>query len=182
MSRLTIDKRMAIVKSESNRKFYDEIEELKNKLKQMIQKEADKRVPTWITDEMMQSGYISMSCSVTLELNRNRNEMTRAEKILFDYISTINAIPSKRFTNHLIKASKSMQSLFDKIIAKGEEKKKFESKLSYVLSKFTTEKRMIEALPELEQYVSKGTSNALISVDTIKDIRKELNKPKRGKK
>ena len=173
--RLTNAIRDSIILKESNKKFNKELDRIADEIKKLVELDAAASIPKEINDaikkypELKDSGWISYTLKVNLNL-ASGNSKTEA-------IS--NPLPFQRNRYGIeIKASKKLESLYEKEKNLKEQSAVFRSELRKIVYGFTSVKPLIKAMPEMEIYFKETNSNmALIPYEAINKIRKELVRP-----
>ena len=174
--RLTNAKRDYILDQEETKKFYDKEKLLKDELLASINKSLQKDLPKWITPEIEESGYLKKHG--TFSLRTPMDWVDRASSLLKEHHvrSKIKTTPHSDWSA-LLNYSKTVENKALKYQALLDEQKKFWRDLSKVLNSFTNSKSLLEHVPELKGYFKdEMTSVALIPLEDIKAIRKELVK------
>lgn len=168
--RLTNDKRDSIIGTEVNKKFYDKMANSEKAIREELEKLAKKLVPKWITPEIVASGFISTSNEVDI-----KGENYRFWRGLdLDHSTLYNYHPVKDYS-HKIEKSKMFIKLIkirkELIKTKGE----FRKDLRQVLYSYTTDVKLLEAIPELKDYFKDQiTSTALVPLEQISRVRKAI--------
>lgn len=182
--RLTIEKRNAIVGSETNKKFYDVKKKLHKEIIDYLDKEVSKQIEKDVLDSgLVERGYIN-TCNSVQFIHSDREfaeELTKKVKNnrYAGTISIHNSYPRKRFQSHFeLKITKSLESKIKKYADKCDEEKEFKSNLRRVLNSFSTTKKLVSAVPELEiHFKDERTASAVIPYDQINNIKKQLVRP-----
>ena len=173
MTRITMDKRRIIVREETKDKFYDKVSSCENDLRVEIKKEISKTVPKWITDEMITSRYIKVSCS--MDSLGIYNSQEPFEKVI-NKIGVDDSFPCDRH-QHALNITKKVKSLADKVVKIRAQRNDFKTKLSYILNSFNTDKKLLEVLPELKKYFTEETKHyAVVPTEKIKEMQRLLKK------
>lgn len=172
MAKLTNAVRDGIIRQEVDNKFHKKVLEAEKKVTDEIDALAKKSVPAWITEEMKQSGYIMLSNEVYAykdKITSNWND--REDFEIHDHI------PTKQTDYVKIVKTKKIINLQDKLEALLNERKEFKNNLHSVLYSFTTDKKLLEHVPELDKYfqdAQKSQCMAIVPADQIDKVRKML--------
>lgn len=168
MARLSNATREYIVSSESGDKFYDKLKDLTIKMHAEVNKIIVKSLPVWITDEIKDSGFMNTKSGFTI------SDEDLNDKIPFGHVDTHYPIKSNTYC-HKITASKTLEKYILKHHGLSVEEGQFKQKLGQTLNAFTTDKQVVENIPELSSYfdLEKKTS-AIIPYDQIKEVREML--------
>lgn len=180
--KLSQAKKDHIEKEEVKRKFYDKFKHLDEKITSKINDLIKKSVPNYITDKLVESGYIKRSNLVRFS-NINEDEHEEIFSALYNmsknvikkrrhssYITVDTHFPCNK-SNHDIKASKELINLLEKKAKLIEDREKFRSKIKAVLYSFNTDKQLLESIPEFKKYFTDSNAFLPIGANDIKDLR-----------
>lgn len=171
MSRLTNQKREEILKDQTKIKFYDVLKISKDNLIKEMTKDVIKTVPTWITQKMVDSGFIKISSSIEDLGSYGSRE---CYENVMNEISLNDCFPSKCY-EHTIKITPKIKKYAQIIVEINEEKDKFYKELRSLLNSFSSDKKLIESIPELKKYFKDDCKKyALVPVARINKLRKQL--------
>lgn len=176
MARITIEKRDFILEREKTKKFKDKLDTCSNKIKEHLQKKISKTVPSWITQKEIDSLYIRTSCSYSYDPTYDFSDLGISERQvrLVRRIPLGKSFPSQHHV-HQIKMDKTLEKLLHRFASILKERNDFAKKLRNVLSAYTTDKKLIKDIPELKEYFKdSGTSNALVPVEAIREVREMI--------
>ncbi len=166
-----------IVKEESNKKFNKLIDAAKKKYILAIEKQAKKDFKESgikIPKKLIDSGYIRTTTGIYLKYKGSSD---------YGYESVYNPQPVKAnssgieitMTEELIKLKKALKKLHS-------EKSKFQEELRQVLNSYTTDKKLLAAVPELQSYFMGGVMvTTLVPVETVNKVRESLKANKKSK-
>lgn len=161
---LTISSRNSILDQECRNKFHDKISKAKDQFIDELENEIKKDIPK-IPQDLIDSGYIKMSCSVRVyNLTSHR-----------EYFNLKNSYPCTNYENFDIQEpSAKIKKAYSSWQKTETDKGEFRKKLSRALYCFNTTKQLGENIPELAKYVAENKNKDLIPLDLIKEIRREL--------
>lgn len=175
MSKMSMEFKDSIVKFETKKKFDNKISELRESIKTIVEKQIASTVPKWITQDMIDSGYIRTS--IIFEWDRFGNHLDSFLKYNTYRITSINnSYPIQALSNSFknIKITKPLQAKIDKYYNTVKESEKFATELEKVLSGINTYKQLETMLPELKSYIPTPKTSALVPIEAINNIRKQL--------
>ena len=175
MSKISMEVKDSIVKAETKKKFDKKISDIRESIKSMVEKQIEANVPKWITQAMIDSGYIRV-CTV-FEWPRFGNHLDSFLKYNEYRITSINnayPIEAARSCFKDIKVHKALENKIAKYYETVGESKKFADDLEKVLYGINTYKQLETMLPELKSYIPTPKTTALVPVEAITNIRKQL--------
>lgn len=180
MSRLTIDKRTIIIKKETNTKYHDVITAAEKEFSDEILKEARKTVPKWITDEMIESKFINTNDDVIIKGIKDPNNLRYHNKEQSESYCISSYIPTIRHRHIEFNITKTIQNKIDKVTKLKKERDQFKKKIRGVLLAFSSIKKLLEHLPELETHFEGDIvkSKALVPIAAIKEVKKLIKRTK----
>jgi hypothetical protein len=175
MSKISMEVKDTIVEAETKKKFDRKIIEIRESIKSMVEKQIETTVPKWITQAMIDSGYIRVCTN--FEWPRFGNHLDSFLKYNKYKITSINnsyPIESAKSCFKDIKVNKALEKKIDKYQETVIESQKFADDLRQVLSGINTYKQLETMLPELKPYIPTPKTTALVPIEAITNIRKQL--------
>ncbi len=177
MATLSNERKQHLIGSESKKKFHDKLTKAEKAFGDELDKLCKKTHPSWLTDEIKNSGMLKTTNSVDVYgLNSDGPDYCDSDETV--WFRTYNQHPIKGYGNLKIEASKTLINKRAKVVAIEKEQNEFEAKLRKVLYSVNTDKKLTEHLPELSDYIqtSSGHVAALIPVGEIKEMKTLLAK------
>ena len=171
MGRITNQERSSIAEKEVELKFHDVVLKKENEILKIVEKLALKTVPSWITEELSNSGYINKTNSFSLSSEYNE-EVCRACR----YMRLPNHSPVPIHSGSFkIKFNKKLSNVVKEFIKIKKERETFSRELRNVLFSFTTSEKLLKAVPELAKYfLGKDKEMVVIPTEQILRVRKAL--------
>ncbi len=176
MGRLSNDRKIDIVRAESNKKFYDKLSKAEKLLGEEVEKLSMKTRPKWYTEEVKNSQMVQTTkyAEVYWDGCENDDDYDQYDKCV--NFEAFNYHPSKYGRSLRFEASKTLISRRKKVLQIINERDDFEQKLHRVLRSVNTDKKLVEHLPELSEYAEIGPKigTALMPMEQIKEVRDML--------
>lgn len=171
MGRITNQERRSITDKEVELKFHESLLKSENRVIAEVEKLALKMVPKWITEDLLNSGYLNKVNGFELSSEYNA-EVVKACKWI--NMSTYLPVPSNHY-QFKIKFNKKLSNLVKGFLDIKKNRDAFSRDLRNVLASFTTSEKLLKSVPELTKYFpGKDKEMVVIPTEQILKVRKAL--------
>lgn len=172
--RLNNQIREKIADSEIEKKFGKDwekplLEEIRLEIVSLIKK----TIPSWISQNKIDSEYIKMSNDYDIPSSMKK-EIPANERMIYNGFHYLPSFPCKDW-EHTITPNKKMTTTARKIIDTRNKVKEYRRELYAVLASTNSKKKLVELIPEFEEYfVEDFISKELVPAENIKELRAEI--------
>lgn len=183
--RLTNATRDNISVKEVSKKFDKQLEKIKTEFQTELLLLAKAKIENIkFPSHLFDDGYLLRSAQTEITFSeefKKEHMVNRYSTTVREYDLDEPLIVKPHEGLHKIKANKKLETLYLKRKNLEEERRKFSTDLRDILYCYNTDKQLVEAIPECSIYFEDEkavkTSTALVPIDQIKSIRKQLVRP-----
>lgn len=179
--KLTMDMRKAVEEKETRRLFHDKVNAAKNAAIKAIEDELSKTAKVF-PEELITEGWIATSDSVYLSGARLDEDTNHRSSGYSQHVQINKRFPRRVHQgNFNVQTTKEINEAWDAYLQLKEERRQFKRKITQVLNAFTTVKKLVAHVPELEIYFKDeltAKTMAVVPMDKINELRKTLQAQK----